>query len=268
MRLLLHDTLVTAPFTHPLAAGWIEPGVPLEVRAELRGGDLSAEHVALLPAAEVAAAQATHRVAPDAAVVAGVAGAVAMRTPARPDEIERGPVRLWRTSGTAELLARATLRPFYGIEPTGWVSGEDDPAAASAQVVVVEGAEALRPPEVGFGEDLCRAWFILTGVPAVGHVLLVPDGADRDVLGPALATLDALRVAAHERRRELRQAVATAHDLPFERLVPVLADQRLVLEEGDRRALLMLLQRGLQGSTYPPLEAVRFLDPNLDAPAG
>ena len=37
------------------------------------------------------------------------------------------PVRLLDASGTAEILARATLQPFYGIEPTAWVRSDDAP---------------------------------------------------------------------------------------------------------------------------------------------
>ena len=265
MRLLIHDTLATAPFAYPLTAGWALPaeGVIAEVRVELRGGDLAPDDAALLPASEVALCQETHQVVPDAAVIADGAGAVAMRTPVRPDEVERSPVRLLDTSGTAELLARATLRPFYGIEPTAWVTSEDDrpPAAAEAQVVVVEGVEALRPPEAGFAEDLSRAWFILTGTPAVTHVLLAPLTADRAALQPVLATLATLRQAAAERRREWRQDLATRHDLPRDRLNAVFAAQRLTLEPDDRRALLLLLQRGGRGSAFPPPTALRFLEP-------
>ena len=40
---------------------------------------------------------------------------------------------------------------------------------------VLEGADALRPIEGGFAEDLCRAWFILTALPVVTHIL--PSGS-------------------------------------------------------------------------------------------
>src|SRR3712207_7483724 len=56
----------------------------------------------------------------------------------------------------AELLARATLKPYYGIEPASWVRDGDSSDAVRAEVVVVEGAEALREPEAGYSEDLSR----------------------------------------------------------------------------------------------------------------
>lgn len=249
MRLLLHDTLATAPFVHPLTVGWVAPVIPSEARSELRAVDVGPEDIALVPAPEIAALLATHTLGREAAVVAGPVGSIAMRVPVRPDEVERTPIRLWRTSGAAEVLARATLKPFYGIVPLAWTS--DD--TAEAQVVVVEGAEALQPPEAGFAEDLCRAWFVLTGEPAITHVLAVPRALDRAALGPGLETLVALRDAGHERRRDLRRDLSDAHGLDRDRLTEFFAEQRLALEPADQRALLLLLQRGTWGSAYPPI---------------
>ena len=257
VRVLIHDTLATTPFTVPLAAGWVNPGLPVQVRAGLRAAEVGPEDVALVPAPEIGHLADTHRVAPDAAVVAGAVGAVAMRVPVRPDGVERTPVRLWETSGAAELLARAVMRPFYGIEPTAWTTEE----TAEAQVVIVEGAEALRPPEAGFSEDLCRAWTILTGEPAVTHALVVPNGSDREDLAAPLAALADLRAAGHERRRDLRRILAETHGLDRDRLHAFFAAQRFALEPPDRRALLLLLQRGARGSSYPTVDRLAFLEP-------
>lgn len=282
MRLLIEDTLATATFVVPYAAGWVAPGAgaTLEARPGLRGGDVGPDDIALVSSAEVAPLAESHRVAPDAAVVAGSVGAVSLRTPVRPDEVERGPVRLLGTSGAGELLARATLRPFYGIEATAWpgawrglpaegtaaATADDDRAIAAAQAVVVEGAEALRTPEAGFAEDLCRAWLILTGVPAVTHVLVVPAEAEQAALAPALALLAALREAGLARRREWRRGLAEREGLALDRVHAFFAEQRLALTGEDRRALALLLQRGGRGSAYPPLGALRFLDPAPEAP--
>lgn len=262
MRLLLHDSLATAIFTVPVTAGWVESAVAVAIVPTLRAADLGDEDIALVPAAEAALVRETHRILPEFAAVSGAEGAIAIRVPVRPDEIERTPVRLWEVSGTAELLARATLRPFYGIVPTAWTAEE----TAEAQVVVVEGAETLRAPEGGFAENLCRAWVILTGSPVVTHVLVASAAFDRAALAPALATLAELRDAGQARRREVRAHLAQAHDLAPDRLVAFFADQRLALEPADRRALLMLLQRGGRGSAYPVVADLGFLE--LAAGAG
>lgn len=263
MRLLIHDTLVTAPFVVPLTEGWVTPaaGLAVEARPDPRAGHLEPGDAALLPAPEAALLAASHRIVPDAAVVAGAVGAVALRTPVRPDEVPAGPVRLLGVSGAGEVLARATLRPFYGIEPTGWPERDDDPGALQAQASIVEGAEALRPPEGGFAEDLSRAWLILSGTPAVSHVLVAPGEADNADLAPALATLAALRHAAHERRREWRPMLAQRHGIPADRLYALLSEQRLALTADDRRALLLLLRRGTRGSVYATDAEPRFLEP-------
>jgi predicted solute-binding protein len=257
MRIVVHDTLVTAPFILPRILGWIESELAVEPRTELRGGDVGPEMAALIPSAEVALLQETHQIVPDVAVVANGEGAIAMRVPVRPDEIEATAVRLYDVSGTAEILARATLEPFYGIDPTAWT--RDD--APRAQVVVVEGAEALREPEAGHAEDLCRAWFILTGQPVVTHVLVAPKTCDRAAIEPATETLHQLRTLAAARRRDLRRELAARDDLDRDRLTRLFAAQRLHLAADDRRALLMLLQRGNRGSAYPYVWELAYLEP-------
>lgn len=264
MRLLIHDTLVTAPFAHPVAAGWIEPasGLTVELRADLAAAAVGPEDAALLPSPEIARLQQSHQVVPAAAVVADGQGAVVLRTPVRPDDVERTPVRLLAAGAGAEFLARATLRPFYGIEATLWPRTDADPGAAEAQAVVVDGADALRPVEAGFAEDLCRAWFILSGLPFVGHLLVAPLAAARADLEPLLTTVAAITAAASvaDRRRAWRTALAKRYDLPREALVALFAHQRLALAAADRAALISLLQRGGRGAPYPAIAGLRFLD--------
>src|SRR3712207_4510780 len=107
MRIVIHDTLVTAPYFVPHSLGWVDTPVTLEGRTNLNGRELAADEIALVPSAEIAWLQETHQVIPEFAVIAVGEGAVAMRVPVRPDEIEATPVRLYDASGTAEILARA-----------------------------------------------------------------------------------------------------------------------------------------------------------------
>ncbi|MGH2534350.1 MAG: MqnA/MqnD/SBP family protein [Thermomicrobiales bacterium] len=256
MRLLLHDTLATAPITFPLAEGWLESAFSFEVRPDLRAADVGAADLAFVPSAEIAILHDTHVVLPDIAVIAEQIGFVAMRTPLRPDEVGPTPVRLWNVSGSAEVLARATIQPFYGIVPTEWTSDDN----AQATVVVVEGAPAIQSPEAGFAEDLVRAWFILAGQPFVSHLLVAPKEFSRDDAEPVTSALTKAGDLAHERRRDLRRALAERHDLDRDHLAAVHNAQRYRIDEEDRRALIMLLQRGNKGSAYPYPWDVPFLD--------
>lgn len=257
-RIVIHDTIVTAPYLLPHELGWVELPIEIDARPTIRGGDIAPDQIALIPSVEIAWLQESHQVVPEVAVVATAEGAVAMRVPVRPDEITSTPVRLYETSGLAEILGRATLQPFYGITATTW-STDDSP---DAQVVIVEGAEAIREPEAGFSEDLIRAWFIQTGQPVVTHLLVAPKNADRTTLVPVLDAFTMLRAASHERRRDLRKTLAERHDLDRDRLTRLFAAQRLSLEPEDRRALLMLLQRGNRGSSYPYVWDIAFLEPD------
>lgn len=260
MPVLIHDTVVTAPFFLPHELGWAAVPIAIEGRAVIRGEEIAPDQIALIPSAEVAWLQETHQIIPEVAVVANGEGTVAMRVPVRPDEITSTPVRLYETSGLAEILARATLQPFYGINATAWSSDE----SPEAQVVIVEGTEALSEPEAGFSEDLTRAWFIMTGEPVVSHLLVAPKGLDRAALAPVLDAFATLRGVGHERRRDLRKTLSERHGLDRDRVTRFLAAQRFSLEAEDRRALLMLLQRGNRGSTYPYVWDLTFLEPDTD----
>jgi predicted solute-binding protein len=260
-RLLIDDAFATAAFTVPIAAVWVEAPESLVVALEtgLTATRVGADDLALIPSAEVLRLQDSHEIVADVAVVADAVGAVAMRTPVRPDEVESTPVRLFDAGGTAEMLARATLASFYGIEATGWLKG-DDRAAAEAEVVIVEDAEALREPEAGFSEDLVRAWFILTAQSFVSHVLVVPHSMSTEELRSNLAFLDTVRSTGLERRREWRAAFADREGVGRDRAYSYWAAQRLTLDDGDRRALLDLLGRGARGSPFPTPTQIQFRD--------
>jgi hypothetical protein len=262
VRLLIDETFATATYTVPISSGWVSPpeGVTVEATNRLTAASETEETIVLAPTSEILRRQQTHQVAGDVAVIADGNGAIAMRTPVRPDEVEATPVRLLDTSGIAELLARATLRPFYGIEPTGWVRDGNSPEAGRAEVVIVEGAEALREPEGGFSEDLSRAWFILTAQPVISHVLLVPRALPPADLTNISAFLDAARTEGLARRREWRPELADRIGVDRDRASAFWSAQRLKLELADRQPLLDLLHKGSRGTSSPPPTNVVFID--------
>jgi len=262
LRLLIDDTFATGTYTVPIASGWVvsPDGLTVEIANRLLADTASNESAVLASSSELLRLQRTHDVVSDVAVIADGNGAIAMRTPVRPDEIEATPVRLLETSGGAELLARATLKPFYGIEPTRWVRDGDAADAARAQVVIVEGGEALREPEAGFSEDLSRAWFILTSQPVVSHILLVPRELPPTDLANVVTFLDAARTEGLARRRDWRPRLADREGVGRDRASAFWAAQRLSLEEADRRALLDLLHKGSRGTSSAPPTNVTFIE--------
>ena len=259
MRLLIDETFATAAFTAPIFARWMAPlaGWTIEIVPRLTADAIAAEDVALATSAEALWRHDTHRVLPHLAVAADGVGAIAMRTPVRPDEIESSPVLLREASRTAELLARATLHPFYGIGPTGWTRNGDD-AESAAEVVIVEGAEALRDVEAGFSEDLVRAWFIMTANPVVTHLLLAPKAMAADDLVNLTAWLTELRDIGMRRRGEWIPDLANREDVPPAKASAFWAAQRFSLTPADREALRALWREGIRGTSGPNPASVEF----------
>ncbi len=246
MRLLLDETFASATYTLPLSAQWIAVPSDLDVEsiAGLTAEQVGADTAALIPSGSILHLQQSHEVVPEIAVIADGQGAIAMRTPVRPDEVEATPVRLLEASETALLLARATLRPFYGIEASRWITAPADPDAARAEVVIVEGAEALREPEGGFSEDLCRAWFILHAQSVVTHVLAIPRELSLLDRQRVTSFLTQARTEGLNRRRDWRPELAERQGISSARAGEFWSAQRYELLPDDRAALLRLLREG------------------------
>ena len=255
-RLLIHETIATLPWTVPLAEGWIAlpEGLEVERRAILTSGEVGPNDAALLPAPEAARLIGTHVIVPSAAAVFENEGPVALRTPVRPDEVARTTVRLIDCSSAGEILARGLLHSFYGIEASGFTRDADP----DAQVIVVEGAEALRPIEAGFSEDLTRAWHIFTNLPFVSHVLVAPNASALADLAPVVALLGACQHMGEERRREWRQPFCERESISRDRLDALLGSMRHSLAPEDGKALTALLSHGGKGTEYPFKPAWKF----------
>lgn len=250
MQVFLDDTLITALLTLPIREGWVDTE-RFSRQPGIRASDVGPENAALLPAGEMSALAGSHAIVPEVAVVCDGVGAIAMRTPVRPDAVETSIIHLYDVSRTAELLLRATLRPFFGITASEFVADASAEGAAEAQVVLVEGIEAMRNPEAGFQEDLCRAWFILTGLRLVSHVLIVPIASSDDDVATLVRDLRQLIDTGVERRRDVRMALAADNDLDRDRLAEVTNRLRWSLERPDVDSLQMLFARGTWGTTVP-----------------
>lgn len=238
---LIDDSLATAMVTHPLEQGWVasddlEPVSNLTAEmVEQRGA------CALLGSVEAALLADRYALVADFALVSHHSGAIVLWTSTRPDEVEAPAVALDGVSRTAEAVARVTLPHFYGIKPTAW-----ERESAAGDVVIREGAPALRLPEVGQINDLVRAWFILTGFPLPTHMLVVPKGLAEQDAEAVSAVVDSLKAAyatGAERRRDLRRNLAGRYDLDRQLLADFQSDQTTVLSKTVRKAWLDLLRR-------------------------
>lgn len=251
MTLLIDDNLTTAMIAVPFSESWVETDVSVVVRDGLAASDVTSNDVALISTAEATLLTETHVLVSEVTVVLDGVGPIAMRTPVRPDGVEDTVVRLLDVGPTAEMVARALLRPYFGITATSFAVSELSPGAASAEVIILDGAAALTQPEAGYQEDLARAWFVLTGQSLVSHVVVV--GLHAQVRG-ADAELDALRAAvaaSRERRRDVRRIVAERREIEDrDALAEMTNRQRFELTPADRNSLANLVARGTWGSRF------------------
>lgn len=251
VRLLIDRALETAYIT----AGFVSLDsneFDISVRQKLTSADVGAGDWALIPTSEIALLTETHQVDPRFGVLTSESGAIAMRAPMRPDEIEEASILLYEVPGTAELLARATIWPFYGIRGTAWSTV----AHGSSSITIVDGIAALEPAEAGFSEDLVRAWYILTEQPVVTHLLVVPTDASDDTVSIARTLLTEAAAAGYVNRRDVRKELQSESSVEAERLVEFLGKIRYELDPVARTAAYSLIARGSGGTRYPLLREI------------
>ena len=251
LTLLIDDNLTTALIAVPLANGWVETDVTVDVRAGLAASDVTMEDVALISVAEATLLADSHVIISEVAVVLDGIGPIAMRTPVRPDGVEDTVVRLLDAGPTAELLIRALLRPYFGITASTFALTDDDPAAARAEVIVLDNGAGLSQPEAGYQEDLAKDWFVLTGQALVSHVVVI--GLQALARGPdaEIATLLQAVAVGQERRKDVRGMVAERWEVTDRDLLAEITNrERFSLTQADRNSLATLVARGSWGGRF------------------
>lgn len=236
-------------------------GLHFEVRDRLTAGQIQSADSALISTAEITLLAETHRADPGFGIWTSEAGAIAMRTPVRPDEIEDASILLYEIAGASELLARATIWPFYGIRATAWTANPD----GSSSVSIVDGLDALEAVEAGFSEDLVRAWYILTEQPVVTHLLAVPRNATAEELLDVRAILTAAVETGYSVRRDVRKVLLADCSVEGDRLVDFLARVQYELDADARAAAYSLIARGSGGTRFPLLREIPWWEPPAES---
>lgn len=240
----------------------------------------------LAPTAEYAALQETHLVSPALAVAGSHRGAVALTADYPFEQVEAPRVEFDQVSRTSECLARATIWRFYGIRPALFVrdgatsvpppppdDGPDEASEGETGVVpgehvvrVLEGAAALRALSEGMSgavADLGRAWFILTGLPFVSHLLLVPRALLTDHPGAYELAVDGLRSTVdtiNERRKALRREVAARYQLSNDAASDFFGDLRWTFDVAVQKSTVQLFNRGAWGMGLPLVRKLQLVD--------
>jgi hypothetical protein len=245
---------ILAQLLEPLAnaAGW-------EVRTQdsLTAGTVRREPgIALLDTLEALALLPAAFVATDLAVFSQHTSAVALLTPERPDRIDRATVVLGQCRPTSEAIARATVEPFFGIRVVAWQREPASQADTVLQLVEDEGALARLDDR---HHDLGRAWFILTGLPFVSHLLVCPPDVAREARQTFAQWARQLSEELRQRAADIASELAAERPLDAGRLLAYLTESIDVLTPAARRAIDELVRRSGSGLRSPQPEHYRSL---------
>lgn len=255
---LIDDNMTTALIAEPIRQNWIEPSVEFELVPGLDAETVEQRGCcALVGSVDACLLADRFTVITDVALASWHAGAVALWTPVRPDEIDNVPVALDGVSRTAEAMARATIARFFGITITGWERGQSD-----GQAVVREHQGAFfEEVEPAVLNDLVRSWFILSGLPIATHVLVAPKALLEDDLNTVTAVVEALKTAASvgvSRRREIRRNMHTQFPGDRDQLVAFHNEQTFTLTKTVRKGWLDLIRRVGRAMNLPLPETIAF----------
>lgn len=254
---LIDDSMTTAMVAEPLRLGWVESGVDCELVPGLTAERVrEGNSVALVGSIDASLLADRYTVITDVALASWHAGAVALLTPNRPDEVDNVPVLLDGISRTAEAIARATIARYFGMTITGW-----DRSESTGEAVVQEHENALLELESGVLTDLVHAWFILSGLPVATHLLVAPkEMIENDPEAVALV-VESLKTAATtgvSRRREIRRNMHAAFPVNRDQLVVFHNEQTITLSKTARKGWLDLLRRVGRAMALPAPEEITF----------
>lgn len=261
MRLIVPDSVLTTYLA--AAAERLPAGDLLTPSVGHPDPVTDADAAVLVATGDLGAWVDTHHVVPTVGVATNGRVGIALGTPVRADMIEEPGVWLRDVSATARLLVRATFERYYGTPVREWtMTGE------GAQAVVIEGVEALQPPEPGFRDDLGRAWFILNGVPVVTHLLLVPHETQQVEVEEATRWVQQTGGLDKERRRKARERLAAQAGMSASDLVDLLSAIRTTLEPADLAAAKLLYQLARDPELpTPPFTIFGHPSPDIGPPA-
>jgi hypothetical protein len=194
-----------------------------------------------------------HKIHPDAGISVRDHGVVALQSAVRPDELSAPAIWVRTTGPTGELLARATVPAFFGLRPRAWVDEpEGDP-----ELVIYDEAAAIAPLANGYRTDLSRAWFVLTGLPFVTHVLAVPPGASAELAEAVAAWFTSMGGLDREQRRSVRQAIAAETGATPSDVASLMRGVRWSMAAEERRAIAELFARAGVANQIGPIRWYR-----------
>ncbi len=263
--LLVDDTPSIAPLTLAHELGWATLPCAVETVAGLTAQVARAHPEALVfvPFTEYPELQEGYTILPVLAAGGNYNAAIVLVADRPLEEIDECVIDLGEVSRVAEALAYATLKKFYGLTPVAWVRTRPE-TAEHPVVQICEGGEALHlldEPGNRVVVNLGRAWFILTGLPPLTHLLLAPDKLLREAPGDVqafTAALAAAQAARAARKAELRGELSARYGVSVAQLDRYYDDQFTTLTGDAQKSIRALLTATARNLGLPAVGALKL----------
>ena len=299
LELVLTDEAVLLPLTYALKLGWVAAPCPVRWVSAAEAETAAGAPAAVTLASPLAAAQAatTHALMADVAVASRFRGTQALASTRRPDELAAVEIDARDVTATTEALTRILAAQHFGARD--WALTRTPAPGATARLLEGDAAlialaeaeatldessrygsgvetedeaaadgddqAASAPPAGGPGhvEDLARAWFVLTGLPWVSHVLVAPQALatarPADLAAVVAALQEALRMGREQQAAVVAEAAARL-GVPTGTVRALFEARSYTLGVEERRTLDRLFERGARFAGLPPAPALTIVE--------
>ena len=266
LRLGYYEHAPLLPLLHPLNMGWaalespwkfeLLKHEPQELVNNLMSGDLDAAFVS-----SVSAWQHGDRLMALGGwglASEGALGTAILLAPQRLDLMNEGHVALSPQAhgSTASYLLRTLLKPYYDI--TLHLHPPDDPAHDPRGARLLYGDSASREvqnkPKEWVAEDLGVAWFVLSGLPMVWEMLVVPRDLEKRKPGAGDALQAALRLsqrAAQEQQSTILAEASSRLGIEQPQVKELFSRLRHTLGQQEQKGLAFFLDQASRAHVLP-----------------
>lgn len=294
LELVLIDEAVLLPLTYAFQQGWVRPPGPLRwaAAAEAEAAAGAATTMTLASPLAYARAASTHAIVADVAVASRFRGTQALVSARRPDELVAVEIDAREATPATEALTHILGAQHFGAQ--GWrLTRAAAPGMAArllegdAALTALAGAEATLDRSARYGtgeegddddaagamtesaggpahvEDLARAWFVLTGLPWVSHVLIAPQALAAERPGELAAVIGALRDSMRLGREQAAAVVGEAAarlGVPTGPVKALFEARSYSLGVEERRTLDRLFERGARYAGLPPAPPLTIIE--------
>ncbi len=256
LRLGYGDRVNFVPLLYPVAAGWSGPqspwkmelknGTPSTLLQGLLSGDLDAAFVP--PAVLMQRGANLQPLGSWCLATEGTAGTGLLLARERLDGMDGEVVAIsdYAQGSTAEHILKTLLKPYYSIDLRFLSPGDPDYSSNGSRLALGDDAarDAQKLPEAWVAEDMGKAWWIYSGLPAVWEMLAVSRDLEARKPGASDAIQATLRLSqrtAQEQSASLLEEAAGRLGVKRDDIKALFALQRYNMGDREQKGLAYFL---------------------------